>query len=453
VQIPDAINATDITPDGAIVVGTGVNPVSSNSEAYFWRWKIDPAPTFLGVAQAAGVSNDGTVIVGTIFDPGVGADVAARWTQTTGWQSIGWLPNAQNCPSRSEATDVSGDGRLIVGFSNDGCTERAFVWSASAGMTQLEAMGAGHNRALVIAGNGSRIGGFGQGISGNTPAFWDPTNPLSGGDMIHASLDGEVMGMSEHGTILVGRSGNAAFTCVPATGTWDTDIVEWGSDVAVDVSTDGARMLGYTSSWPFGGAAWLNFSYLSHYWLLNNGFPNPPYLGPPREMTPDGSVMVGDTEFGGAWIVVLPVASAKVNPVAGNCVENPGSMVVTGTPTLGGLVTLGLHNPVGSQPIGTNTLLLVSLRPDEAPFWCGTMVPGLGMNPGPGPLWVDLGGGFLGAFRGPTWNGTPVNISLAIPTDPAVIGLVLVAQGALLPPAFPGKSALTDAAVIRIGLY
>ena len=47
--VAGAFTCADITPDGEIVVGTGTGG------AYFWRWRVDPAPTYIGANGAVAV--------------------------------------------------------------------------------------------------------------------------------------------------------------------------------------------------------------------------------------------------------------------------------------------------------------------------------------------------------------------------------------------------------------
>jgi hypothetical protein len=50
---------------------------------------------------ALAVSDDGTVVLGDMIDPGTGSEVAAIWTEASGWTSLGYLPNALSGPRSS----------------------------------------------------------------------------------------------------------------------------------------------------------------------------------------------------------------------------------------------------------------------------------------------------------------------------------------------------------------
>ncbi len=186
----------DLTPDGSIVCGT------SGSGSFIWHWKQDPAPTLIAGGRMKAISDDGTVACGDIYDSVIGADVAAIWTQAGGWLSLGWLPSAASCPSRSNAYDISGDGSTIVGLSwFGGCDGRGFRWTAATGMQELEGLANGHNRCSTISSDGSTLGGFAQGTFSRTPAFWSPN---TSGAVVDANLQGEVYSFTSNGGLSVG---------------------------------------------------------------------------------------------------------------------------------------------------------------------------------------------------------------------------------------------------------
>ena len=248
VPIPSGSYVIDMTPDGSIVVGNGAGG------GFYWRWRTDPAPTFIGGNEVTGVSDDGSVLVGCIDDPITGDEVAGRWTAATGWQSLGFLPNALSCPSRSNAYDVSGDGETVVGLSWDGCNGRAFLWTQATGMQELQVLANQRNRATTISGDGTTIAGFGQGNVSRTPAYW--ADDLTG-SIIDIDSVGEVYGLTEDGGLSVGIFEGSAFYR-PAGGL----ITEIGtlnagwSGNAYDVSEDGDTIVGFDNQ-QFSREAWI----------------------------------------------------------------------------------------------------------------------------------------------------------------------------------------------------
>jgi uncharacterized membrane protein len=134
--IPGTEFALDLSPDGRFVVGD----LAGSSAPYLYDCETKtmttlPAP---GV-DAVAVSDDGSVVLGCVDEDGTGlGTTAAIWRQSTNkWESLGFLPNALNCPSRSSAYELSADGTIATGLSWDGCSGRGFVWTEKTGMLEL----------------------------------------------------------------------------------------------------------------------------------------------------------------------------------------------------------------------------------------------------------------------------------------------------------------------------
>jgi len=204
--LPDGcVGANDLTPDGRYIVGgfdSDADGIADSS--YRYDILLDDL-LILGSlgdqTNAAGVSEDGSVVTGDMLT--LDGEVAGRWTQATGWVSLGFLPNAGTCPSRSNGYEISSDGGTVVGLSWDGCDGRGFIWDGVAGMTQLEVLEDGRNRASVVSADGSVVAGFCQ-TSARTPCFWDG---LTGAGTVidpnGAGTEGEVLGMSDDGSVLL----------------------------------------------------------------------------------------------------------------------------------------------------------------------------------------------------------------------------------------------------------
>ncbi|MBZ0173484.1 MAG: hypothetical protein K8E66_13960, partial [Phycisphaerales bacterium] len=173
-----ALGANDLSPDGRWVVGSlDINGDLFPDAAYRYDTLTDtflqlPAPAI----GATAVSDDGSVVIGDIPGPSGDelAEEAAIWHEDTNtWVSMGFLPDAGACPSRSNAYELSADGTVAVGLSWDGCSGRGFRWTQAEGMVELEPLANGSNRASVISADGSIIAGFAQGTFSRSPAKWD----------------------------------------------------------------------------------------------------------------------------------------------------------------------------------------------------------------------------------------------------------------------------------------
>ena len=117
--------ATDVSGDGSIVVGSGYHS-NGEEQAFMWNTKdgMQPLPDLPGGAlycTASGVSRDGTTIVGAGYS--AAGSEAVLWTQELGVQSIKQLLIDRGVDmtgwSLWTATDVSSDGKVIVGYGNN----------------------------------------------------------------------------------------------------------------------------------------------------------------------------------------------------------------------------------------------------------------------------------------------------------------------------------------------
>tara|TARA_R110002072_G_scaffold42064_10_gene117873 strand:- start:2369 stop:3616 length:1248 start_codon:yes stop_codon:yes gene_type:complete len=206
-----ALSAVDMTPDGRFIIGS-MDTDGDDLPDTGYRWdrltgEFLHIPTEIigtGADPMSAISDDGQVILGDIADGLDGIEsTAGLWTAETGWVSLGFLPNAGSCPSRSSGYELSGDGTIAVGLSWDECSGRGFIWTAETGMLELENLANGGNRASVMSSDGSVIAGFAQGFT-RTPAYWDGLS--RDGTVVDPTYGatGEFYGVSDDGSILLG---------------------------------------------------------------------------------------------------------------------------------------------------------------------------------------------------------------------------------------------------------
>jgi uncharacterized membrane protein len=323
-KIQDALSANDMSPDGRWVVGSvdfdgnfladGTYLLDTQTNAM----KILPA---LGL-NAVAVSDDGTVVLGDIPDPeGIGSNVAAIWTEATGWQSLGALPDALGCPSRSDGYELSADGSVAVGLSWDGCSGRGFIWTAETDMLELEPLANGSNRASAVSADGTLIVGFAQGTFSRTPAIWDAAT-LAGTLLGPGGPDaqGEVRGISDDGTVLLGTLwlGENWYEAVKWTqgpSGWEHaklgegSILEGWAGNGMDIADNGTIVgfdtnLGNRRGWiqprGIGPIEFIGTWIESHGGMVPDGFP----LDVCQAITTDGSIIIGHSYLG-AWRVLI----------------------------------------------------------------------------------------------------------------------------------------------------
>ncbi len=315
--------ANDMSPDGRYIVGD--TPTSSYVfDTVLQTWTYLPADNYDAVA----VSDDGKTVVGCKyfeFQPGQWAEVAVRWTEASGqWSSLGFLPTAGFCPSRSNAYEMSGDGSVVVGLSWVGCSGRGFRWTEATGMVELQNLANGNNRASVVSGNGNVIAGFAQGSFSRTPAQWGSTAAGVLLDPPNGDIVGEVHGMNDSGTILLAEWDGKA-NKVTNGGTVRTQIgagvmLPGWTGIPMDIANNGT-VVGFDI---LGGnrRAWIQLGGTGPLVDLRayaeaNGANIPPdlLLEVPQAISTDGTLIIGHG-FGGAWTIRIASSIACVGDLA-----------------------------------------------------------------------------------------------------------------------------------------
>lgn len=324
--IPGARSANDMSPDGRYIVGETPALKPYLLDTFTNQMMLLP-PEGL---HAAAVSDDGSVVLGGIIDGPTNAEVAAIWTSASGvWTSLGYLPNALNCPSRSNGYELSADGSVAVGLSWDGCSGRGFRWTLSTGMIELQSMANGNNRASVCSADGNVIGGFAQGSFSRTPSWWsgDATGHLL--DPPNGDALGEIYGLNDAGTMLLGEWNGKASK-------WTGDSFEtrtvigagsilpgW-TGVPQDISGDGTIigfdiLIGNRRAWiqPGGAGSLID---LKTYVVGNGGtVPAGTNLEVAQAISLDGRKIIGHSSASGAWLITItPACAADISPTGGN---------------------------------------------------------------------------------------------------------------------------------------
>ncbi len=366
IPLPTGTWANDITPDGEVVVGT------APTGCFIWRWRDDPAPTYIAGADAVAVSDDGTVMAGNMVDP-MGQQVAARWTQATGWVSLGGI---SSCDAfTSSAYDITGDGTTIVGYTwLPTCDAHGFRWTVGVGFEVLESLGNGTNRASAISGDGSVMGGFAQGSFDRTPAIWLPDLT---GQLYNINWVGEVYGFSEDGGIILGAAEGNAFSQAgvggPMTnlGKLNTGL-QW-TGIPQHVTLDGSTVVGFDVA-GLGREAWVwtagdgMLSMNDRLAALGVGGVDPLLVC--RAVSADGNVVVGGASTGGGpfdfggYIAEFSTSEGPFEDVGG------GTTGIAGAPTLAADGTLQPHSAftLDLTDAPANALMLAWVSLSSTPF-------------------------------------------------------------------------------------
>lgn len=143
----------------------------------------------------------------------------------------------------------------------------------------------------------------------------------------------------------------------------------------------------------------------------------------------------GGLNHGGIEILAWEgVSMASYSPLG--CQLNPaGSLVPSGPPILGSTVSFQLDNPLGSQSPGSLSFLALSTTSATGGGSCGLPLPGYHMNPSQPTGELLVAPPFDLSILGTLWApGAPAEVQLTIPYDPALLGLELAVQGAIVDP-------------------
>lgn len=192
--------ARGVTADGEMVVGmssghTGGLPPTFIRAAWWTEqggWEILPGTPPLTAAQidvAYGVSADGSVVVGTLWENlSTAPPEAFRWTAEEAQVRLGTLPGSDWC----EPSAVSADGTVVVGYCTFlGVGTAAFRWTAGEGMQPLGDLpgGSATSTAFGVSGNGSVIvGASSTDLPGGAAFIWDQEHGMR---QLHAVLTDE----------------------------------------------------------------------------------------------------------------------------------------------------------------------------------------------------------------------------------------------------------------------
>ncbi|HYE96207.1 MAG TPA: T9SS type A sorting domain-containing protein [Rubricoccaceae bacterium] len=148
-----AVEAYDVTPDGAVVVGQ-----AGSSPARAFRWEggaLQVLPDLPGgdtSAVAYSVSADGRIVVGYSFGP-------------DGRRAVRWVDGAVEdlgVPAgfTTHGYDISADGRTVVGQAYSSTETAAFVWEEGQGMRLIPPLpGSTYREARSVSGDGHVVAG------------------------------------------------------------------------------------------------------------------------------------------------------------------------------------------------------------------------------------------------------------------------------------------------------
>ncbi len=274
-------------------------------------------PSFQGLGDLPGggfssdawrLSDEGLAGVGS--GEGAGGDRAMRWTVMDGMVPLGTLPGFGS----GLATGISASGRHVVGYLTQGAVSEAFLWSAVEGMVSLGDLPGGvhSSRAYNISTDGSTVVGRGDQVD-NWPivtgeAFrWTPGTGMVGlGFSKPHHEDSEAWCLSADGSIIAGLSytnglDGEAFIWTQGAGMVGLGDVPGGPDefsVAADMTPDGSVIVGECS--PAGGYEGFRWTQATGMVPLGD-LPGGDHYSSAFAVTADGNIIVGMGNWDGGF--------------------------------------------------------------------------------------------------------------------------------------------------------
>lgn len=249
--------AFGVSDDGTVVVGSSALPGHLRYRAFRWTSAtgmvpLDSLSPTSAYAAAFGISGDGSTIVGMV-EGTIGNDRSlVRWQGTEGPFVLDDLAGAPEWENAKFAGGASFDGSVIVGES----LAQAFRWDAvngTVGLGVLSGSPSSFSSANATNDDGSVIVGGVTTETGTQPFRWDADLGLVGlGAFQGAALGGSAQAVSADGSIVVGSSLSA--TSMTRAFRWDAlhGMVElgelpagWDTSAALGLSADGSISVGF----------------------------------------------------------------------------------------------------------------------------------------------------------------------------------------------------------------
>ncbi|MFS8183204.1 hypothetical protein ACMG4P_16820 [Pseudovibrio denitrificans] len=291
----DSIRPFLTNSDGSTISGN----VSAPGNIAF-RWTQATGMQSLGMlpgglfSDAAAMDVTGSTIVGR--SGSTAGQRAFRWTEATGMQSLGVLTGG----FYSAADDVSADGSVITGFSEFAAGLRAFRWTQTGGMTSLGVLTGGtESRAEAVSGDGSTIIGQSESTGGDRAFRWTQGTGMVSLGVLTGETYSDAKAVSYDGTVIIGKSGSSsgskAFRWTQGTGMQNLGVLTGHAfSEATTLNSDGSVVIGKS----IGSGVSRAFRWTQSTGMQNLGTLSGNAHSSAKAVSEDGSVIVGDSEGG-----------------------------------------------------------------------------------------------------------------------------------------------------------
>jgi probable HAF family extracellular repeat protein len=327
IELPTDTLAIDVGAGGFVVIGS-----FSSIGALTWMPTSDTQR--IGGTTGVAISRDGKTLVGRALDSR-GLENAAVRTADTDWLRLGsFTPDAQPCDRLlSGSFGASDDGQVVVGLGWNGCGyAHAFRWEESTGLVDLGSLNGESTRANNVSGDGRVVVGWQE----------DPTGPRLGAKWVGRTQEmirgpfgpvGEAFAVNRDGSMIAGAHCNF-LSPVPSGWKWTAangvqciqvqrpaDLPDLPYSVLIEAMSDDGRVMGGAYSFGLDSEALVWFddeTFFLRDYLRANGVPdafrgwiNTGFL---LGTTADGRTLVGygagPRGFQG-YMVVLPELGSR----------------------------------------------------------------------------------------------------------------------------------------------
>ena len=213
-ELPPTVLPYDVGANAFAIVGTFF-------EGGAFHWMPTSGTTPIGGRSSIAVSRDGRTIIGRALDAR-GLENAAVWIGNEEWRLLGsFTADALPCDALlSGAFGASDDGRVVVGLGWNGCRyAHAFRWEAPTGMVDLGSANARSTRANNVSGDGRVVVGWQEDITGfRQGAKWVNLQQ----ELIRGphGIVGEAFAANRDASVIVGGHCDPAATTVRSAWAW-----------------------------------------------------------------------------------------------------------------------------------------------------------------------------------------------------------------------------------------
>lgn len=203
--------ARAVTPDGSVIVGENTSP---NSAVRFVNGVIQdlsfPQTGEYDQSAATDLSNDGRVVVGLLSRVEDATFRAARWREGSGWQDLGVLSSND---FESAANAVSGDGSIAAGYSV-GDFFTAVAWTDAGIEALVNPFGIQSDTAVIaMSVSGEVFGGQARDESGlSHAAVWRADGTAQVLQTLGGFEESAVFAVSGDGTLFAGSASRTGGT-------------------------------------------------------------------------------------------------------------------------------------------------------------------------------------------------------------------------------------------------